>query len=79
MSCNYISVIAAFVVGFMFALCCVAQTAHETIPKQADPLKTFLRKYLGEPEAAFEQDGPQGILLFLRILRVTGRSRQLYT
>lgn len=58
MSCNYIRVIAAFVVGLAFALCCVAQTAHETIPKQADPLKTSLRKYLGEPEAAFEQDGP---------------------
>jgi hypothetical protein len=44
--------------GLVFATCCIAQTIHEPTSKQAESLKTFLQKNLGESYPPFEREGP---------------------
>lgn len=42
----------------MFATICAAQNIHEPTAKQADDLRTFLQKHLGEPYPPIEREGP---------------------
>ena len=40
------------------ATTCAARTVHQPTARQMESLRTFLRKYLGEPYPPFERDGP---------------------
>ncbi len=55
---NLIAITALLAVSLLQAAYCPAQPQHQPNSSQDDPLKKFLRQYLGEPNPTSERDWP---------------------